>query len=144
MGPFAIRGAAGRHLILRTSWVVSSHDANFVKTMRSLGLEPESLNVVPDQIGGPTPAGDIADALLVAARVLVGGAKGSPARIVTGMKLWEQRSRAARQTSDLVGSSHPRWQGGAGAGLIHVRRDRNQFVLESMGRVWFQDVIGSP
>lgn len=75
-GEQGVRAANGPHLILRTSWVVSSHGANFVKTMLRLGAERESLNVVADQIGGPTPAAAIAQALLTAARAMTQGAPG--------------------------------------------------------------------
>ncbi len=75
-GEVGVRLAGGNHLILRTSWVVSAHGANFVKTMLRLGRERESLNVVADQVGGPTPAAAIADALIVAARAMVAGAQG--------------------------------------------------------------------
>jgi dTDP-4-dehydrorhamnose reductase len=75
-GEQGVRAAGGPHLILRTSWVVSAHGANFVKTMIRLGRERESLNVVADQIGGPTPASDIAGTLLLLASELLDGASG--------------------------------------------------------------------
>ena len=75
-GEEGVRAAGGPHLILRTSWVVSSHGANFVKTMLRLGRDRESLNVVADQIGGPTPAAAIAHALVTAAKAMTQGAQG--------------------------------------------------------------------
>lgn len=75
-GEMAIRASGARHLILRTSWVVSAHGQNFVKTMLRLGAERDQLNVVADQIGGPTPAAAIADALYRAVIPLCDGADG--------------------------------------------------------------------
>ncbi len=51
-------------IIIRTSWVYSSFGANFVKTMLRLGKEKEQLGVIFDQVGTPTYARDLAEAIL--------------------------------------------------------------------------------
>jgi len=63
-GEIGIRNSGAVHAILRTSWVVSAHGSNFVKTMLRLSDTRDALNIVADQTGGPTPARDIAAACL--------------------------------------------------------------------------------
>ena len=62
LGEQAIAEAGGDWLILRTSWVYASRCGNFLRTMLRLGAERESLRIVADQIGAPTPARLIAEA----------------------------------------------------------------------------------
>lgn len=101
-GESAIRASGARHLILRTSWVVSAHGTNFVRTMLRLGAERPSLNVVADQYGAPTPAAAIADALLTAARAMTQGAAGGAHHFAgTPDTTWADFARAIMQGAGL-------------------------------------------
>lgn len=66
-GEQAVQKTGGTYGILRTSWVFSAHGGNFVKTMLRLSDTRDALSIVNDQIGGPTPAADIARACLTMA-----------------------------------------------------------------------------
>lgn len=57
-------------IIIRTSWVYSEFGKNFVKTMLKLMSEREELNVVNDQVGSPTYAADLAEAIM---QIIAGG-----------------------------------------------------------------------
>ena len=70
-GEVAIEAAGGRYAVLRTSWVVSAHGNNFVKTMLRLGAEHDALTIVADQIGGPTGAAEIARACVTIVQTLI-------------------------------------------------------------------------
>ncbi|MEM0942697.1 MAG: dTDP-4-dehydrorhamnose reductase [Pseudomonadota bacterium] len=66
-GEERVTAAGGPHAILRTAWVHAAHGKNFLRTMLRLGAERDRLTIVEDQRGGPTAAGDIADALITMA-----------------------------------------------------------------------------
>ena len=70
-GEMGILTSGSVHAILRTSWVVSAHGGNFVKTMLHLSQTRDAISVVADQMGGPTPASDIAAACLEMAQQLI-------------------------------------------------------------------------
>ncbi len=76
-GEKAIQAILEKHIIIRTSWVYSQFGSNFLKTMLKFGQERETLSVVNDQIGTPTNAVDLADAILkvISLRLEVGSPK---------------------------------------------------------------------
>jgi len=64
-GELAVINSSLEGIVIRTSWLYSAYGNNFVKTMIRLGSEKEKLNVIFDQIGSPTYAGDLANTCLV-------------------------------------------------------------------------------
>ena len=75
-GEEAIRSIGGVHAIVRSSWIISEHGDNFVLKVLRLAHGGTPLEIVEDQIGGPTPASDLAAAMLGIANSLLGGARG--------------------------------------------------------------------
>jgi dTDP-4-dehydrorhamnose reductase len=62
-GEESIRANDGAHLIVRTSWVYAAQGSNFLRTIARLARERSELKIVADQMGAPTPARVIADAV---------------------------------------------------------------------------------
>ncbi|MDH5934306.1 MULTISPECIES: dTDP-4-dehydrorhamnose reductase [Vibrio] len=72
-GEITVAQACDKHIILRTAWVFGENGNNFVKTMLRLGENRDALSIVGDQFGGPTYAGDIAEALIQIAKRITQG-----------------------------------------------------------------------
>jgi len=64
-GEEAIRDELAKHIILRVAWVFGAQGNNFVKTILRLGKDLDELNMVADQFGGPSPAKNIAETLII-------------------------------------------------------------------------------
>lgn len=72
-GELAVKSFCSKYIIIRTAWVFSEYGDNFLKTMLRLSDEHDELRVVSDQIGCPTYAQDIANAIVRVIPVLMTG-----------------------------------------------------------------------
>lgn len=77
-GEQAVAAACPRSLNIRTSWVVSAHGKNFIKTMLRVAAAGNPLKVVDDQSGRPTSAADLAHFILQLAPRLAAAEAGDP------------------------------------------------------------------
>lgn len=96
-GESNIRDALTKHIIIRTAWLYGEHGNNFVKTMLRLGEEKDSIGVVCDQIGCPTCAADLSEAILKISRQILSGQKvlwGTYHYTGNGTVSWHEFARA--------------------------------------------------
>jgi dTDP-4-dehydrorhamnose reductase len=77
-GEEVLRASGIPHLILRTSWVVGTHGANFARTMLRLASTHETLRVVTDQVGAPTSTALIAEVTVALLRQMGSGGRAFP------------------------------------------------------------------
>lgn len=83
-GEQAIQKVGCNYLIIRTAWLYSEFGNNFVKTMRKLTAERDSLKVVFDQVGTPTYALDLAKVIMI----IIGELKTSNAKLQTSNSIY--------------------------------------------------------
>jgi dTDP-4-dehydrorhamnose reductase len=108
-GEQAIKASGCVHAILRTSWIVSSHGNNFVKTMRRLSETRDRITVVDDQIGGPSCARDIARTCISIAEQLIQDPSKSGVYHYSGQPnvSWCQFANAIFERMDCKTSANP-------------------------------------
>ena len=100
-GEQAVMETAKTAIIIRTAWMYSVFGNNFVKTMRRLGAERKSLNVVFDQIGTPTYAADLAQTIVTILPQIKAGTKAIYHFSNEGVCSWYDFALAIMAQSDL-------------------------------------------
>ncbi len=112
-GERAVAQSGARHAILRTSWVYSPFGQNFVRTMLRVAGDRDVLGVVEDQLGCPTSAHDIADAMLAVAdaHAQARAADGVFHFAGTGATSWADFARAIFAASERLGGPSARVDG---------------------------------
>lgn len=94
-------------VIIRTAWLYSTYGNNFVKTMIRLGKEKEFLNVVFDQVGTPTYAADLAQAIVDILPQIKDGTKEIYHFSNEGVCSWYDFSTEIMKANDLKCKVHP-------------------------------------
>jgi len=112
-GERAVADATDNYAILRTAWVYSAHGANFLKTMLRLAGDRPELRVVGDQVGNPTSAYDLADAVLRIADNLISSPTDARLRGVfhvtaSGEASWADFAREIFASSTSLGGPEAR------------------------------------
>lgn len=107
-GEEAVAASTEDYAILRTAWVYSPYGGNFVKTMLRLAETRDELGVVSDQLGSPTSAPDLAEAIIAVARSLVAHPDDASLRGVfhaagTGEASWADLAEAVFAASAALG-----------------------------------------
>lgn len=106
-GEKAVLEEAETAVIIRTAWLYSSFGANFVKTMRRLGAERDSLGVIFDQIGTPTYAADLAAAIVALLPQVKAGMKEVYHYSNEGVASWYDFAEAIMRESRLACAVRP-------------------------------------
>jgi dTDP-4-dehydrorhamnose reductase len=89
-----VLSSGARHMVFRTAWVYAAHSHNFLRTMLRAGAERDTLRVVADQVGTPTPAALLADVTAQALRVDAAAPSGLWHLTPTGQASWHDFAEA--------------------------------------------------
>jgi dTDP-4-dehydrorhamnose reductase len=130
-GEAAVRRAGGSHLILRTSWVFASRGKNFLTTIARLARERPELCIVADQIGAPTSARSIAQAVVS----IISGADSDEVDI----GLIKRRFAAFEGLVHLSNAGETSWHGFATAIADGLRSRSQQIVVTSIAAIGTKD-----
>ena len=106
-GEKAVLAEAETAVVIRTAWLYSNFGANFVKTMRRLGTERDSLGVIFDQIGTPTYAADLAAAIVTILPQITPGTKAIYHYTNEGVASWYDFAVAIMRESGLACAVRP-------------------------------------
>ena len=98
LGELAVLKRTKDSIIIRTSWVYSSHGKNFVKTMLKLMTERQQVSVVADQFGSPTWAKDLAELIMITLKKWIPGIYHYSNQ---GRASWYEFALAIRDLSEL-------------------------------------------
>jgi dTDP-4-dehydrorhamnose reductase len=112
LGERRVAALCPNHIIVRTSWLHSPFGTNFVKTILRLAESKDEIAVVDDQVGSPTSAFQLADALLRIAAQALHDTKHSHAGIYHaaggGTASWRTLAEEVFLCSKLIGGPHAR------------------------------------
>ena len=124
-------------VIIRTAWLYSPYGNNFVKTMCRLGAEKDSLNVVADQIGTPTYAADLAQAIVTILPQMSETNKGVYHFTNEGVCSWYDFARKIMELSGLTckvkpipGSAYPTKAQRPFYGVLDKNKIKETFNIE--------------
>lgn len=112
-GEQSVAASTDDYAILRTAWVYSPYGGNFVKTMLRLAETRDELGVVADQLGSPTSAPDLAEAIIAVGKALVARPRDAALRGVfhaagTGEASWAELAEAVFAASAALGGPDAR------------------------------------
>jgi dTDP-4-dehydrorhamnose reductase len=110
-GEAAVRAYNPAHAIIRTAWVVSAGGGNFIDTMLRLARERDEIGVVSDQVGCPTSATDIAQAVLTVATQMTkdgGISSGTWHFVNSGSATWHDFAAFIFEKASAKGLKTPR------------------------------------